>query len=66
MSKIVEERVTEMRFDNSQFESNVRTSLSTIEKLKQSLNFSGASKGLENINSTSENISREKSYVLYE
>lgn len=58
MSKIVEERVTEMRFDNSQFESNVRTSLSTIEKLKQSLNFSGASKGLENINSTSENISR--------
>lgn len=35
---------------NAQFERNVQTSLSTIEKLKRSLNFSGASKGLENIN----------------
>jgi tape measure domain-containing protein len=49
MSKTVDERVVEMRFDNKQFESNVQTSMSTIEKLKQSLNLTGASKGLENV-----------------
>lgn len=49
MSKTVDERVVEMRFDNKQFESNVQTSLSTISKLKQSLNLQGASKGLENV-----------------
>ena len=49
MSNAVDERVVSMRFDNSNFENNAKTSLSTIEKLKQSLNFSGASKSLENI-----------------
>lgn len=49
MSKTVDERVVEMRFDNKQFESNVQTSLSTIGKLKQSLDLWGASKGLENV-----------------
>lgn len=53
MSRTIDERVVSMQFDNSHFESNVRTSLSTIEKLKQSLNFKGASKGLENINRAS-------------
>ena len=32
MSKTIDERVVEMRFDNKQFESNVQTSLSTIKK----------------------------------
>lgn len=50
MSRTIDERVVSMQFDNRQFENNVRTSLSTIEKLKQSLNFKSASKGLENIN----------------
>lgn len=49
MSTTIDERVVEMRFDNKQFESNARTSLGTIERLKQSMNFSGASKGLDNI-----------------
>lgn len=51
MSKTVDERVVEMRFDNKQFEQNVQTSLSTLEKLKRSLNLDGAVKGLENVNS---------------
>ena len=55
MSKTVDERVVEMRFDNKQFESNVQTSLSTLDKLKQSLNLEGAAKGLENINSAARN-----------
>ena len=36
MSKTIDERVVEMRFDNKQIESNVQTSLSPIEKLKKS------------------------------
>ena len=51
MSTTIDERVVEMRFDNSQFESNVKTSMSTLDKLKQSLNLNGAAKGLESINS---------------
>ena len=50
MSRVIDQQVVEMQFDNSHFERNVRTSMSTIDKLKQSLNLTGASKGLENIN----------------
>lgn len=50
MSKQVDSYVASMEFDNSKFEKNVATSMSTLEKLKQKLNFSGASKGLEEIN----------------
>lgn len=56
MSKEVDERVVSMQFDNGQFEKNVQTSLSTIDKLKKSLNFEGASKGLEGINSAARNV----------
>ncbi len=49
MSTTVDERVVEMRFDNKQFETNVQTSLSTLDKLKQSLDLDGAAKGLENL-----------------
>jgi tape measure domain-containing protein len=56
MSKTVDERVVEMRFDNAQFERNVQTSMSTIDKLKQKLNFSGASKGLDSINNATKNM----------
>jgi len=49
MSREIDERIVEMRFDNRQFESNVQTSLSTLENLKQSLKMDGASKGLENV-----------------
>ena len=49
MSRTVDERVVEMRFDNANFEKNVQTSMSTLDKLKRSLNLSGASKGLETI-----------------
>ena len=37
MSKLVDERVVEMRFDNKDFESNVKTSMSTLDKLKAAL-----------------------------
>lgn len=56
MSKTIDERVVEMRFDNKQFESNVQTSLSTIEKLKKSLDMDGATKGLESIDSAAKKV----------
>lgn len=56
MSTTVDERVVEMRFDNKQFESNVATSMSTLDKLKQKLNLSGASKGLEDIDKASKKV----------
>ena len=56
MSKTVDERVVEMRFDNKNFESNVATSMSTLEKFKQKLKFDGATKGLEDINSASKRV----------
>ena len=57
MSKTVDERVVEMRFDNAQFERNVKTSMSTLDKLKQKLNLTGATKGLENINNATSRVS---------
>ena len=49
MSRTIDSKVVEMQFDNKQFESNVATSMSTLDKLKRSLNMDGATKGLENI-----------------
>jgi len=56
MSTTIDQRVVEMRFDNKQFEANVKTSMSTLDKLKQSLNLTGVSKGLENIGTAAKNI----------
>lgn len=49
MSRTIDERIVEMRFDNAQFEKNVATSMSTLDKLKKSLNFKNSSKSLEEI-----------------
>lgn len=56
MSTTIDSKVVEMKFDNKQFEQNVATTMSTLEKLKQGLNLSGASKGLENVNSAAKSI----------
>lgn len=53
MSTTVDERVVEMRFDNKQFEQNIQTSLSSLDKLKKSLNLEGAAKGLKTCSKTS-------------
>ena len=55
-SKSIDNMVVEMEFDNAKFESGVSTSLSTLDKLKQSLKFDGASKGFENITKASNNV----------
>lgn len=57
MSKKVDERVVEMRFENGQFEKGVAQSTESLNKLKKSLNLEGAAKGLENVNSAAKNTS---------
>ena len=49
MSREVDERVVEMRFDNSQFESNVKTTMSTLDRLKAALKFPSKSDALSSI-----------------
>ena len=56
MSNTVDKKVVEMEFDNRRFENNVQTSISTLDKLKQSLNFPGASKGLEEVGATAKKL----------
>ena len=54
---LIDERVVKMRFDNRSFEQNVKTSLSTIDTLKSSLNFDNAAKSFSNINKAADNVS---------
>ena len=56
MSKKVDERVVEMRFDNRDFEANVRTSMSTLDKLKSALKLNGVSNGLKDIGSAAKKV----------
>ena len=56
MSKTIDQKVVEMQFDNRNFERNVSTTMSSVDKLKQSLNFTGATKGLENVSSATKKI----------
>lgn len=56
MSKTVDERVVSMQFDNRRFERNVKTSMGTIKKLKNSLNFEETSKSLEELDKQAKNV----------
>lgn len=59
MSKTIDEKVVEMRFDNKHFESNVQTTMSTLDKLKAKLNLTGASKGLENVSTAAKKVNMD-------
>ena len=56
MSTTIDSKVVEMQFDNRHFETNVSTTMSTLDKLKQKLRLDGASKGLEEINNASRKV----------
>ena len=49
MSRTIDQRVVEMQFDNKDFERNISTTMSTLEKFKSSLNLKGAAQGLEDV-----------------
>lgn len=46
MSNSIDRRIVEMQFENRQFEQGARTSMGTLEKLKRSLDLSGAARGM--------------------
>ena len=56
MSKVIDEKVVSMEFDNKRFERNVSTTINTIDKLKESLQFKDASKGFEEITESSKKV----------
>lgn len=60
MSQTIDQKVVEMRFDNAQFEQNVKTSMGTLDNLKKSLNMDGATRGLENVNQAVNNVSFDR------
>jgi len=59
MSKTIEERVVEIKFNNSKFEQNVQTSLNSVDKLKKSLNFDNAAKGFESASKASNELAKD-------
>ena len=56
MSTTIDERVVSLQFDNSKFEKNVSTTMSTLDKLKKSLKFEGATKSLTDVNTAVGNV----------
>lgn len=56
MSREIDERVVEMQFDNQNFEKNVKTSLSTLDKLKEALNFRGVSNSFDELERASNKV----------
>lgn len=50
MSRSVEQRIVEMRFDNAQFERGAKDTMSLLDRLKEALSFGKSKKGLEDIN----------------
>lgn len=56
MATTIDQKVVEMRFDNRDFEKNTRQSMSTLEKLKAKLDFTGASKSLENVGASAKKV----------
>ena len=49
MSKEVDERVVEMRFNNALFESKVQQTMRSLAALNEKLMFKGAEKGFEKV-----------------
>ena len=56
MSTEIEQRILQMKFDNAKFENGVKTTMSTLDKLKSSLNFKGIEKGFNNISTAAKNV----------
>ena len=56
MSTTIDNKVVEMSFNNSDFEKNAQKSIDTTEKLKKSLDFSGAGKGLDELGNAAKNV----------
>lgn len=56
MSQTIDHRVVEMKFDNKQFESGAATTMTTLDKLKKSLDFSKIGDSFKNINKAADEV----------
>ena len=56
MSREIDEKIVSMQFDNQNFEKNVQTSISTVDKLKDSLRLEGAARGFEEVDKASKRL----------
>lgn len=56
MSKVVDERIVSMQFDNSGFEKNVSNTMSALDRLKHALKLDGASKGLNEVDAAAKKV----------
>ena len=56
MSREVDERVVEMRFNNALFESKVQQTMRSLSALNEKLMFKGAEKGFEKVSDASEKV----------
>lgn len=53
----IDERIVRMQFDNQQFESGVKTSLNTLDRLKKALKLDEAAKNVSNLQKVGNNFS---------
>lgn len=56
MSNTIDERIVQMQFNNRQFESGVRESVSSLEKLKKGLQLDDATRSLSGLSSAGRNF----------
>lgn len=56
VNSTIDERIVEMKFDNKQFESGVKQTMSTLDKLKEALHFNTDTKGIEKIQNSFNNF----------
>lgn len=56
MSREVDSRVVEMRFDNENFEKNTKKTISSIDRLMEKLQFKGAEKGFEKLDAAAKDV----------
>ena len=56
MSREVDSRVVEMRFDNTNFEKNTKKTIASVDRLMEKLQFKGAEKGFEKLDEAARDV----------
>lgn len=57
MSNTIDEKVVEMKFDNKNFETNVKTTMTSLDRLKEKLQLRGSEKSFKAIDSAAKSVS---------
>lgn len=57
MSNTIDEKVVEMKFDNKNFETNVKTTMTSLDRLNEKLQLRGSEKSFQAIDSAAKSVS---------